>query len=307
MRAILIFVDGMGLGDNDPAHNPFIFTPTKILSGELGGMPLCSSSVVCHGEKATLISLDATLGVSGLPQSATGQTALFTGLNAPSIVGGHLNRHPTTELKELLRNQGILKELKESGFKPAFINAYRPPFFDELNKALHRSHSCSTMMNFYAGLPFRTLEDIKNREALYMDITNEYLARTGFPLKGTRPEDAAEILLNISKKYDFTFFEYFLSDVAGHLGEREHASKIVKTLDAFLGNIIKNLNHEETLLIITSDHGNIEDLSQKNHTFNPVPAIIAATENIRLKAAEEIKDITHVAPFIKSFLNSPAA
>ena len=302
MRAILIFIDGMGLGNNDPNNNPFIFTPTNQISAELGGMPLSSESVGYHGSKASLIALDATLGVPGLPQSATGQTALFTGLNAPSIVNGHFNRHPSPELKELLRKHGILVNLKEKGYKAAFINAYRPPFFKELSRGLQSSHSCSTVMNYYAGLPFRTIEDIENKKALYMDITNEYLARTGYPLARTEPEDGAEILLNLSKSYDFTMFEFFLSDVAGHLGEKEHVEIIVKILDAFIGTLLKKIDDKNNLMIITSDHGNIEDISHKNHTLNPVPAIIAAPESWRLKAEEKLKDITGITPFINSFL-----
>ncbi len=297
----------MGLGEDDSSNNPFIFTATPNISREMGGLLLCKKSVGYFGKKVSLLGLDATLGVAGLPQSATGQTALFTGLNAPLMLNGHINRHPTPELKELLRRAGILKILKEDGFRPVFINAYRPIFFDGLSAGLHGSHSCSTMMNYYAGLPFRTLKDIESGDALYMDITNEYLAGTGYPLKKISPARAAETLLNISKKYDFTFFEFFLSDVAGHLAEKEHAAKIVTTLDLFLGTVIKNINSETTLLIITGDHGNLEDLSHKDHTLNPVPAILTGPEEWRRKALSELRDITHVAPFIKSFLTAQSA
>ena len=42
-----------------------------------------------------IVPTDATLDVPGYPQSATGQTAIFTGVNAAEIKQGHINVLPT--------------------------------------------------------------------------------------------------------------------------------------------------------------------------------------------------------------------
>ena len=97
---IFVFLDGVGLGPADES-NPFWSAGTPTLRRLLGG-PLVNGvraqrligtlPVLCRG-------IDATLGVPGLPQSGTGQTALFTGINAvekiafrkrdPAAVAGH--------------------------------------------------------------------------------------------------------------------------------------------------------------------------------------------------------------------------
>ena len=83
---MFLFVDGVGLGSLDPATNPFVRARTPTLRALLGG-PLAGPESV-ESAMATLVPLDARLGVSGLPQSATGQTALLTGENAPACSAG---------------------------------------------------------------------------------------------------------------------------------------------------------------------------------------------------------------------------
>ena len=77
----------------------------------------------------------------------------------------------------------------------------------------------------------------------------------------------------LSKDYDFTLFEYFLSDLAGHRAEKEKAARVVQTLDRFIGALASNLDPAETLLIITSDHGNLEDLTHRSH-HKPASALL---------------------------------
>ncbi len=301
MQAIMIFIDGVGLGENDARTNPFVQTSTPNISPLIGNKPLCLEASGYDGDKISLISLDATLGVPGIPQSATGQTALFTGENAPLIMGKHVNRYPHEPLKELLRKRGIFARLTQQNLKPAFINAYRPEFFADLHNGFTRPYSCSTFLNYYAGLSFRTLDELNEGKALYMDITNEFLDRMGYPVEIIKPEKAGERLVNISGSYDFILFEYFLSDLVGHQADLIEAGKIVKKLDRFLGSILQNVD-EETLLIITSDHGNLEDASCSQHTLNPVFGLISGPRNWRDYIVEKLRDITGLADLFCRYL-----
>ena len=97
MSILFVFLDGVGLAPPGP-DNPLSTVPMPHLRELLGG-PLVLDGVV---QIANLhySALDACLGVPGLPQSATGQTALFTGLNAPALVGDHVSAHPTAPLRE---------------------------------------------------------------------------------------------------------------------------------------------------------------------------------------------------------------
>ncbi|MGI8884009.1 MAG: hypothetical protein ACR2IA_07185 [Pyrinomonadaceae bacterium] len=53
---------------------------------------------------------------------------------------------------------------------------------------------------------------------------------------------------------------------------------------------------ENTTVILTSDHGNIEDLSVRNHTLNDVPTIVWGRE--KNSVAGRIKDLTDITPAI---------
>ena len=95
-RVLLLFVDGVGLG-GDEAKNPFVGEATPALSKLLGG-PLTQSRVggleASGDAPVVLAALDAALGVPGLPQSGTGQTTLFTGVNAQAALGHHVPALP---------------------------------------------------------------------------------------------------------------------------------------------------------------------------------------------------------------------
>ncbi len=85
--------------------------------------------------------------------------------------------------------------------------------------------------------------------------------------------DAAQRLLNVVPDYDLVLYEYYLTDKAGHNKSPEDAERVLKPLDEFLLHIIKHKRSED-VLVITSDHGNLEDLSVKTHTRRDVPLFV---------------------------------
>jgi hypothetical protein len=299
---VLVFIDGIGLGDPSPI-NPFTVIETGYLPSLLGGRPLTREAIGYSDERVTLLGLDALLGVPGLPQSATGQASIFTGENAPRLIGCHLNGFPNKTLRKLLAAKGIFSRFIQEGYRCAFINAYRPPFFHLLKLGLPgRRYSCSTLVTYYAGLPFRNLEDLREGRALYMDINNALLSRMGFDVPEISPEAAGKRLAELSGDYDFTMFEYFLSDLAGHLGSMEEAGKVIGILDRFLGSAAAGLDPAESLLIVTSDHGNMEDLSHREHTGNSVPALLIGPAPVRRQIAPLLSDLTHILPAVRTVL-----
>ena len=101
MGIILIFIDGLGLGLDDPEINPLLTADLSNIQNLLQVGP--TQKAVGPGiirPNWIIKAIDARLGVSGLPQSATGQTTLFTGVNAPKITGRHINAF-------LLRHYGM--------------------------------------------------------------------------------------------------------------------------------------------------------------------------------------------------------
>src|SRR5207302_4199718 len=127
VRILMVFVDGVGLGDPDPATNPLVRAATPTLR-RLLGRPLAERAPV-HTASAVLVPLDAQLGVPGLPQSGTGQAAILTGCNAPALVGRHVAAYPTRALKTLLEEQGMFIRLRRCGIATALANAYTLEYF----------------------------------------------------------------------------------------------------------------------------------------------------------------------------------
>lgn len=264
---------------------------------------MCRDRIGFADDRVSLLGLDAVLGVSGLPQSATGQASIFTGENAPRLLGSHLNGFPNTALREMLAEKGMFKQLRERGYRCNFANAYRPPFFDLLRQGLPGSrYSCSTLIAYYGGLPFHSLEHLREGKAIYMDIDNSLLQHMDKPVGQITPEESGRRLVNICGHYDFILFEYFLSDLAGHTADFGEARQVVETLDRFLGAVAGGLDLTKTLLIITSDHGNLEDLGHKEHTVNPVPALLVGNRELRQAITPMMHDLTQNLPAIKTAL-----
>src|ERR687883_1701310 len=100
MAVLFVFIDGVGAGARDPSLNPLArheFLLSQFSDGS--GAPLPA------GGRAALA--DACLGVSGRPQSATGQTTILTGENAPAALGQHLLGFPNAPLRELLQARSM--------------------------------------------------------------------------------------------------------------------------------------------------------------------------------------------------------
>jgi 2,3-bisphosphoglycerate-independent phosphoglycerate mutase len=84
-----------------------------------------------------------------------------------------------------------------------------------------------------------------------------------------------------SGKYDFILVNFANPDMVGHTGNLEAAIKAVETVDAGIGAILSALREAGGALILTSDHGNCEQmkdaagLPHTAHTTNPVPLYYA--------------------------------
>jgi 2,3-bisphosphoglycerate-independent phosphoglycerate mutase len=294
MKIVFLFIDGLGLGDCDPAVNP-------CMDPDLGPLHLCEDGGVARDafRGGILIPADACLGVEGLPQSASGQTALLSGVNAAALLGRHLPGYPNETLRNVLRENSIFKRLTEAGLRAAFANAYRPLFF-RLKEATRWRLSATTVSVLSADLPFFSTDQLCEDKCLYHDFTNEALIARGIDAPRRTPSQAGKVLKGISDSYDFTLFEYFMTDRAGHGRNMETALQEIRKLDAFVASLLESIDAENTLLLLASDHGNIEDLSVKTHTRNRIPVL--AWGKGRERIAAEVGSIQDVTPAILGLL-----
>lgn len=270
MAVIFIFIDGIGLGEASE-KNPFFvdtYESFQILSGE--NFSHNSENILTNNH--IFKPIDANLGVVGLPQSGTGQTTLFTGENASKVIGKHFGPYPHSGIKYLLKEQSIFHAVKEVGKKPYFINAYPPIFFEHAKR--RNRWSCTTLMTQSAEMRLNSTEEVLKGEALTAEIVqNAWRERLNIDLPKIDATEAARRLLNVVPNYALVMYEYYLTDKAGHNQKIEDAQRVLNTLDEFLLHIIKEKRSED-VLVITSDHGNLEDLSTKTHTRNEVPLFV---------------------------------
>ena len=264
---IFVFFDGIGFGGKNSYSNPFTKFKTHFFS-PLGG----TSSFLPPGD---LIETDAHMGYSGLPQSATGQVALFTGFNGAEIMGRHINGFPTYSLRPYIKKHSLLKKMLEVGKKATLINSYSNGYINKINSRRgERLMSASSMMQAASGQSFFTLDDYKNGKSLYMDLTNWFLRKNNVKIPMISAKMTGRKLIKLAKNYDLIIYEYFFTDKVGHNQSLGAAKRIMQHIESFMEGVWEEIDVDKTLFILSSDHGNFEDLSTKHHTNNLVPTIV---------------------------------
>ncbi len=301
----LFFMDGVGLGNSDPAVNPFVTAVLPNLTGLLGEDWYLEGNGRITTNRASFIPTDANLGMPGRPQSATGQAAILTGRNVPQLVGEHYGPKPNTAVANIIREGALFHDVAAAGGQAALITPYPQPYFDAINSG-RRLYSAVPLAVTSAGFPLMTADDLRNGRAVSPGFTGQgwrdHLGFDDIPLLTLA--EAGQRIAAIAQTYHFSFFEHWPSDRSGHRGTLAQAVSHLEMLDAAIGGLLDAWDDERGLLIITSDHGNIEDKSQRKHTRNPVPTILIGPQHAKL--AQRLHNLADIAPIVKSFLNLPA-
>lgn len=278
-RVLMIFLDGVGIGPDDPERNPFARAkiPTLLtLTGE-----------------ATVVPLDATLGVAGTPQSGTGQAALLTGTNAAATFGGHFGPWTPVRLRPLVEERSLLRRAVEAGRSVAFANAYPRGW---PGPGGSRRIAGPPLAARGAGVLDRHEEALAEGRAVSSEILNDgwkrHLGHAGLP--DVTPERAGTNLAAIASGHDLTLYAHYATDTAGHRGRMEGAVAALERVDRFLAGVMDALPPGCTL-VVASDHGNIEDVTM-GHTLNPALGVLHGPGAGTM--ASGMRDLTDVAPAI---------
>lgn len=287
----LFFIDGLGIGSRG------LFNPFDDLKD---AAPLAhfknERSITLDG---VLVPTDARLGVEGRPQSASGQTTILTGINAPAVLGYHKQGFPNQVLLDVIREHSLFLKLKRAGVGPiTFANAYTARFFQDRPRWI----SATTAAVQAAGLEFRTIDDVQKDRAVYQDFTNRLLIERGEPVTERTPGEAAKVLARLAAENRFTLYEYFITDKVGHAQDMEKARTVLQDLAFLVRELISNIDLSCTSVILTSDHGNIEDLSTRNHTLNEVPTIVWGADRDHI--AQRIRTLADITPAIVDVLTT---
>lgn len=312
-RFIFLFLDGVGLNPDHRA-NPFAAANCRFLPFHQPAPKLPDGTPV--------IPIDAMLGVDGIPQSASGQATLYTGINIPAR-WGHRGSYPGPALRRVLYRENLLKSLSSCGRSAIFFNAYphyshlfSPPhlellpdgqfrFSTDFPQQFRRRLSTTTCMMLSSGMRPRNEGHIRQGSALYQEFSNQSLIRLGLDIPEYSPEQAADIIAHNAATVDFLLFEYFQTDLFAHRNTFQECVDLVIRLDKLVGRLLEQMNPQRDTLILTSDHGNLEDCSLRTHTRNPVP-LLAWGDNADV-FRKRVRDLGDITPMIRERMGCTAS
>jgi 2,3-bisphosphoglycerate-independent phosphoglycerate mutase len=300
-RVLLLFVDGIGLGDDDPASNPFAAAHLPTFQQLLDGSKLLLGNAGQHSAHASLLALDATLGVPGLPQSGTGQTALFTGQNAAQLFGRHFGPWVPTPLRKLLGEQNVLSRVRAAGGRVAFANAYPEEVFEGGRGARDPLRAGPPIAALGAGVMNRHTPELMRGDAIASEIINEgwrhHLKRTELPVISAHA--AGQNLARIAHDHELTLFAHYSTDHIGHTHDMTASIAALERVDEFMAGLLTAIDKDVTI-VLASDHGNLEDV-RVGHTLNPAVGLFVGNQHRAFASAEALTDI---APLVLQLANA---
>lgn len=305
MHILMVFLDGIGLGDNDPQTNPFAAANMPTLTALTNGRRWVRETGWQQSDRAIFIPTDANLGLPGRPQSASGQAAILTGLNVPEMIGEHYGPRPNAAIREILAADNLFKQVVAAGKTAALLEAYPPPFHAAVNSG-KRLRSSYQLALHEAGLPLFDESHIYSGDALAVDWIGagwrSELGYTDSPVY--TPYDAGVRMVDLSRRYDFAFFSHWMTDVIGHRGALADGVAVLELFDGVMTGALDAWDDEEGLIVVTSDHGNMEDLSHGKHTDASVPTLVVGARKAAF--ADGLERLTDFAPRILAELTRDA-
>ena len=300
MSLLFLFLDGIGIGEVSKESNPFVTARMPFLEKLLGGKLTVQLASVST-DKLLFKPIDARLGYAGLPQSATGQMTLLTGKNGADAMGRHYGPWPGPTIKSQLDKGTLFSEVLASGKSASLLNVYPPGYFRAVEEGKQKEN-VPVYSAKGAGLELLKVEDYLAQEAVSVDLTGEYLYRYDANIKPLSPLDMGRRLARLALNHDFSFFDYWPSDTIGHRGSYNEAVNLLEKLDSFFAGVYEGVRDGDVTVVITSDHGNLEDKLVKTHTLAPVPLIIFGNTQPFVSA----QSIVDVAPAIRLALGLKA-
>ena len=119
------------------------------------------------------------------------------------------------------------------------------------------------------------------------------------------PEVGDAVLKAMDEAYDFVVVNFANGDMVGHTGDFDAAVKAVETVDNELGRIIESAERNGYAVVLTSDHGNCEEMKDDhgnvltNHTVGKVWCFVIADGVSRVEAG----GLNNIAPTVLKLMD----
>jgi 2,3-bisphosphoglycerate-independent phosphoglycerate mutase len=298
---LLIFLDGVGLGNDNPTTNPFALANTPLLNQLANGHRWLRSTGIQHSARAAFVPTDPRMGVPGKPQSATGQAAILTGRPVPQLVGEHYGPRPNPAVRAILHEDNFYKQVVSHGMTAALLEGYPPPWHEAVNRGKRLRASFQEAAHS-AGVPIFTEREVYSGDAMTVDWTGEgWRTQLGYSDSPVYTPHAAGVkMVELARRYAFSFFPNWITDTIGHRGTVEDGAKMLELFDGVMKGALEAWHDDEGLIIITSDHGNMEDMSHTKHTENDVPTVIIG--NGAAAFAQGLQTLADIVPRMGAYL-----
>jgi 2,3-bisphosphoglycerate-independent phosphoglycerate mutase len=130
------------------------------------------------------------------------------------------------------------------------------------------------------------------------------------------------LLYNLKSNYGFFLVNYANPDMVGHTGNISASVESIRVVDSCIKKLAEECLEDDICLIITADHGNIEELLDlnsstidKEHSTNPIPFLLVARQFERknpreggvasLAGAVPVGVLSDIAPTILDLMDMP--
>ena len=285
----MLFLDGVGLGVDDPDVNPFARAATPALTALAGARwtDAWAEGVVAGAARA-VGALDASFGHANLPQSATGQTALLTGRDAVAARGRPYGPWPGPTLSALLERDGLFHDAARVG-GGVLANAYPQRYLDALvapaGARRRLRPPASVVAARAAGVRLHGEHDARSGAAVAPDLGFD-----GGPDRDAAAIDAwARGLVAIARDHPLTYLDASVTDRVGHRADLTLATALVARVDAVVDALASAL--DGVTLVVVSDHGNLEDAIEPRHTRSKVPFVAVGPAARPFDGARDLRDV----------------
>lgn len=119
-------------------------------------------------------------------------------------------------------------------------------------------------------------------------------------------DEVGQAVLNaMDESYDFIVVNFANGDMVGHTGDEEAAKLAVTTVDEQLGKIVQSAKDNDYALVLTSDHGNCEEMKDDegntltNHTVGKVWCFVMADGVTKVEAGA----LNNIAPTVLKLMD----
>jgi hypothetical protein len=205
----------------------------------------------------------------------------------------------------MLRHDNILARAARAGLPVAFANAYPRALIDAASRGGAKRlpsfiNAGPPLVAAGAGVFDRDEDDLRASNAVASEITNDgWRRQLGIEVPSPTAREAGHTLARISSSYTITLFAHYATDTAGHSKDIAECVAALERLDEFLGGVTETMA-KDCVLIVASDHGNIEDV-RRGHTRNAAFGMIAGPGHSMY--ASGITSLLHIAPMIARILD----